>query len=54
MNLTFEWDEEKADKNLRKHGVTFDEAKTALRDSFLMTYPDPEHYHGEDRHISIG
>jgi len=27
MNLTFEWDEEKADKNLRKHDVTFDEAK---------------------------
>ncbi len=54
MNLIFEWDEEKADNNLRKHGVTFDEAKTVFRDSFLMTYPDPEHSHCEDRHLSIG
>ncbi|QTA92316.1 BrnT family toxin [Desulfonema magnum] len=54
MNLTFEWDEEKADKNLRKHGVSFEEAKTVFNDSFLMTYPDLEHFYNEKRHISIG
>lgn len=54
MNLTFEWDEEKADKNFRKHGVSFEEAKTVFRDAFLMAYPDPEHSYSEERYVSIG
>jgi hypothetical protein len=32
MDLTFEWDEVKADANLRKHGVSFEEAKTVFAD----------------------
>ena len=43
MHLTFEWDEEKARTNLRKHRVSFDEAKSLFNDPFLLTFPDPEH-----------
>ena len=43
MPLTFEWDEEKARTNLRKHKVSFDETKSLFNDPFLLTFPDPEH-----------
>ena len=54
MKLTFEWDEAKADENLRKHKVPFDEGKTIFNDPFLYTYPDIDSSKTEDRHINIG
>ncbi len=54
MSLTFEWDEEKAKVNLRKHKVSFEEAKTVFNDPFLMTFPDPEHSDSEQRYLNIG
>lgn len=54
MELTFEWAEEKAKANLRKHKVSFHEGKTVFNDSFLMTFPDPEHSAREERYINIG
>ena len=54
MSLTFEWDEKKADDNLRKHGVTFDEAKTVFNDPFSVTIYDPDHSSDEQRYIDIG
>ncbi|HEY89567.1 MAG TPA: BrnT family toxin [Thermoflexia bacterium] len=54
MSLTFEWDEEKAQANLRKHKISFEEAKTVFSDPFLMTFPDPEHSHREQRYLNIG
>ena len=54
MDLTFEWGEEKAKENLRKHKVDFAEAKTAFNDPFSITIPDPEHSIGEHRYIDIG
>ncbi|MFW0859909.1 MAG: BrnT family toxin [Dehalococcoidia bacterium] len=54
MGLTFEWDEEKAKENLRKHKVSFEEAKTVFGDPFLTTFPDPEHSNSEQRYINIG
>ena len=54
MALTFEWDEEKSKGNLRKHGVSFDEAKTVFNDPFAMTISDPEHSSQEDRYIDLG
>ena len=54
MQLTFEWDEEKARENLRKHKISFEEAKTTFGDPFLMTFPDPEHSESEERYINIG
>lgn len=54
MAITFEWDEDKARKNLRKHKVSFDEAKTVLMDPFSITIIDPEHSDNEMRFIDIG
>ena len=54
MELTFEWDEEKAKENVGKHKVSFEEAKTVFNDPFLVTFPDPGHYGGERRYINIG
>ena len=54
MELIFEWDEEKAKKNLRRRKVSFEEAKTVFNDPFLWTFPDPEHSDIELRYISIG
>jgi hypothetical protein len=54
MQLTFEWDEDKARAAYRKHRVRFEEAKTVFDDPFLLTYPDPDHSADEQRFVSIG
>jgi len=50
----FEWHEEKAQANLIKHGVSFDEAVTVFKDPLSLTIPDPQHSVDEDRFIDIG
>jgi len=50
----FEWDDEKAQSNIKKHGVTFDEAATIFNDPRLATISDPDHSDGEERFVSIG
>jgi uncharacterized protein len=52
--LILEWDARKARKNLRKHKISFDEAKTVLSDPLLLTYPDESHSEIEERYISVG
>jgi uncharacterized DUF497 family protein len=52
--LTFEWDPTKALDNERKHGVSFDEAKTAFADASSLTIHDPEHSDPEDRYVLLG
>src|SRR3989304_4052202 len=52
--LLFEWDLNKARKNIKSHGVSFDEASTAFRDTLSLTIFDPLHSEGEDRFILIG
>jgi uncharacterized DUF497 family protein len=54
MGLTFEWDEQKADANIDKHGVGFQEAITAFFDPFSQTIHDPDHSVSEDRFILLG
>lgn len=54
MELIFEWDANKARYNMRKHQVSFDEAKTIFNDPHLVTFPDEFHSDKEDRYISIG
>ena len=54
MKLNFEWDEEKATANLKKHGVSFDEAITVFTDPFSITKYDPDHSVDEQRYIDIG
>jgi uncharacterized DUF497 family protein len=50
----FEWDDEKAESNLRKHGVSFDKATAVFEDEFSVTFPDIDHSHGELREITYG
>lgn len=52
--MEFEWDEEKAESNLRKHGVSFPEAQTVFADPLALTGFDPDHSDGEDRYITMG
>ncbi len=53
MKLTFEWDPEKAESNLQKHGVSFEEAMSAFADLLSFTIADPEHSHGERRYLLL-
>jgi uncharacterized DUF497 family protein len=54
MDVTFEWDEDKARENLKKHRVNFDEAKTIFLDPFSLTIPDPDHSMTEQCFVDIG
>ena len=54
MSLPFDWDRVKAASNLRKHGVSFEEAVTAFDDPAFLLEPDVEHSWSEDRLILIG
>ena len=52
--MIYEWNLEKSKRNLRKHGVSFEEAATVFLDPLAMTYPDPDCSDEEDREITIG
>ena len=52
--IEFEWDPKKAETNLRKHGVGFQEAATVLRDPLSITMFDPDHSESEDRYVTTG
>lgn len=52
--LLFEWDTDKAKKNIKVHGVSFDEASTVFKDNLSLTIYDPLHSEEEDRLILIG
>jgi uncharacterized DUF497 family protein len=54
MALEFVWDPAKAAANLRKHGVSFPEAATALADPNSLTVSDPDHSATEERLILLG
>ena len=54
MGLTFEWDHPKARSNLRKHGVSFEEASTVFADPAALTIDDPLHSDEEDRSVTLG
>ena len=52
--MNFEWDPKKATANRRKHGVTFEEATSALRDLFSATAHDPDHSDDDERFVTFG
>lgn len=52
--MEFNWDDAKAKSNLRKHGVSFDEAATVFLDPMAVSGSDPEHSVEEDRYITFG
>ena len=52
--MKFEWNARKAALNLKKHGVTFEEAATVFRDTLSVTGHDPDHSTNEERFITFG
>lgn len=54
MLLEFEWDDNKAKANERKHGVSFEEAISVFNDSLSINFDDPDHSIGENRYVIIG
>ncbi|MDH4079923.1 MAG: BrnT family toxin [Nitrospira sp.] len=52
--MKFEWDPRKAEINLRKHGISFDEAASVFLDRLALSGPDPDHSIGELRYITFG
>lgn len=53
-NLQFTWDERKAARNVEKHQVGFEEAKTIFDDPTFISFIDDEHSLDEERYITIG
>ncbi len=54
MKLTFEWNESKTKRNLRRHGVSFELAITAFKDPFAVEILDDREDYGERRFIILG
>lgn len=54
MNAEFEWDIEKAESNLQKHEISFEEAATVFFDPLSLTIPAPLHSDEEDRFVTTG
>jgi uncharacterized DUF497 family protein len=54
MSLQFEWEDRKARQNLKKHGVSFEEASTVFSDPLALTIHDPLHSEQEDRFVTLG
>jgi len=52
--MEFEWDNEKAAANLRKHRVSFEEASSVFGDPLAVTFRDPDHSIGEIRWLTFG
>ena len=52
--MQFEWDQDKAESNVAKHGVSYDEAKTVFDDPFARVIDDPDHSIDEQRFIILG
>ena len=54
VEIRFAWDEKKSRENRRKHGVSFEEARTAFYDPNALQFFDPDHSQSEDRFILLG
>ena len=52
--MDFEWNRAKAAANVRKHGVTFEEATTVFSDPLSLTIEDVPHSRGEERFVTLG
>ena len=52
--IKFEWDASKAASNQKKHGVTFEEAKSVFYDDFAVQFYDDENSEIEDRFLILG
>lgn len=52
--IGFDWNDRKAEANLRKHGVSFVEASTVFEDDAALFMADPDHSQSEDRFLILG
>jgi hypothetical protein len=52
--MDFEWNPQKATRNVQKHRVSFSEAATVFEDPLSSTAPDPDHSLDEDRLLIVG
>jgi uncharacterized DUF497 family protein len=52
--LHFEWDDEKATANVKRHGISFEEAKSVFCDERAKLISDPDHSEDEDRFVLLG
>ena len=52
--ISFEWDSAKAAANLRKHGVSFEEAQSVFYDEFAIQFFDDGHSMNEERFLMLG
>ena len=52
--LRFEWDDRKAAANAKKHGVTFEEARSVFVDERAKLIDDPDHSEDEERFVLLG
>jgi len=52
--MPFEWDGNKAERNISKHGVSFEEAKTVFDDPLYVDFYDPDHSEDEERYLIVG
>lgn len=52
--MQFEWDENKAARNLSKHGISFEEAETVFDDPLYVDFYDPDHSKDEARYLIVG
>ena len=54
MTIRFEWDPKKAASNEKKHGVSFEEARTVFFDENAKLIDDPDHSEDEERFVLLG
>ena len=52
--MKFEWDRDKAAGNVRKHGISFNEAASVFHDPLAATGADPDHSEDEERMVTFG
>ena len=52
--IHFEWNKKKNEANLKKHGISFEEAKSVFYDQNAIEFFDEEHSHDEQRFLLLG
>jgi uncharacterized protein len=54
IQLKFEWDKKKERINIKKHGISFEEARTVFYDEKAVQFFDPDHSEDENRFLLLG
>ena len=54
MDYVFEWDPDKARRNKKQHGISFEQAAAVFKDPNAVSIYDTEHSKGEDRWVTLG